>query len=141
MIPWLEKLMRKSVNTIPQKQVQKQSILFIFLNYLCMGLHCCLQAFCSCGEQGLLSSCDKRTYHCGAFSCCGAQALGALASVVVVHGLSCSVACGIFLDQGSNLCPLHWQAGYYPLDHQGSPKASCFKTQKSDILKSYGLKK
>ena len=31
-------------------------------------------------------------------------------SVVVAHGLSCSVACGIFLDQGSNLCPLHWQA-------------------------------
>ena len=32
------------------------------------------------------------------------------ASVVLVHGLSCSAACGIFLDQGSNLCPLHWQA-------------------------------
>ena len=31
-------------------------------------------------------------------------------SVVVVHGLSCSAACGIFPDQGLNLCPLHWQA-------------------------------
>ena len=31
-------------------------------------------------------------------------------SVVVAHGLSCSVACGIFPDQGSNPCPLHWQA-------------------------------
>ena len=31
-------------------------------------------------------------------------------SVVVARGLSCSVACGIFLDQGSNLCPLPWQA-------------------------------
>ena len=31
MTPWLEKLMRKSVNTIPPKKVQKQSILFIFL--------------------------------------------------------------------------------------------------------------
>ena len=30
-------------------------------------------------------------------------------SVVVVHGLSCSAACGIFPDQGSNPCPLHWQ--------------------------------
>ena len=28
-------------------------------------------------------------------------------SVVVAHGPSCSVACGIFLDQGSNPCPLH----------------------------------
>ena len=28
-------------------------------------------------------------------------------SVVVAHGLGCSTACGIFPDQGSNLCPLH----------------------------------
>ena len=25
-------------------------------------------------------------------------------------GLSCSVACGVFTDQGLNFCPLHWQA-------------------------------
>ena len=31
-------------------------------------------------------------------------------SAVVAHGLSCSAACGIFPDQGSNPCPLHWQA-------------------------------
>ena len=31
-------------------------------------------------------------------------------SVVVAHGLSCSAACGIFLDQGSNPCSLHGQA-------------------------------
>ena len=42
-------------------------------------------------------------------------------SVVVAHGPICSVACGIFPDQGSNLCPLHWQAGSQPLRHQGSP--------------------
>ena len=30
-------------------------------------------------------------------------------SGVVAHGLSCSVAYGIFLDQESNLCPLQWQ--------------------------------
>ena len=34
------------------------------------------------------------------------------ASVVVVHWLSGSVACGIVLDQGLNLCPLHWQADF-----------------------------
>ena len=34
----------------------------------------------------------------------------AWASVVVALGLSCPTACGIFLDQGLNLCPLHWQA-------------------------------
>ena len=44
-------------------------------------------------------------------------------SVVVAHGPSCSAACGIFSDQGSNPCPLHWQADSQPLRHQGSPFA------------------
>ena len=42
-------------------------------------------------------------------------------SVIVAHGPSCSVACGIFPDQGSNPCPLHWQGDSQPLRHQGSP--------------------
>ena len=42
-------------------------------------------------------------------------------SVVVAHGPSCSAACGIFPDQGSNPCPLHRQADSQPLHHQGSP--------------------
>ena len=42
-------------------------------------------------------------------------------SVVVAHGPSCSAACGIFPDQGSNPCPLHSQADSQPLCHQGSP--------------------
>ena len=37
------------------------------------------------------------------------QSMGAQASVVVVHGLSCLATREIFLGQGSNLCPLHWQ--------------------------------
>ena len=39
----------------------------------------------------------------------------------MAHGLSCSAACGIFPDQGSNPCSLHWQADSQPLRHQGSP--------------------
>ena len=42
-------------------------------------------------------------------------------SVVVAHRPICSAACGIFPDQGSNPCPLHWQADSQPLRHQGSP--------------------
>ena len=45
-------------------------------------------------------------------------------SVIVAHGPSCSAACGIFPDQGSNLCPLHWQADSQSLRHQGSPTIS-----------------
>jgi len=65
-----------------------------------LGLPCC--AFSSCTEWGLLSSCSVRSSHYGGFSCCRAQALGTRASVVVVHRLSCSEACGIFPDHGSN---------------------------------------
>ena len=48
-------------------------------------------------------------------------------SVVVAHGPSCSAACGIFPDQGSNPCPLHWQADSQPRCHQGSPIANIFE--------------
>ena len=78
--------------------------------------------------------CGAWASHCGGFSCCRAWALGTWASaivacglqsagsVVVAHGPSCSAACGILLDQGSNPCSLHWQADSYPLCHQGSPE-------------------
>ena len=69
---------------------------------------------------GLLSSCGARAPHCGGFSR-GARALGTwLGLQVVEHGLSCSSACGIFEDQGSNPRLLHWQADSSPLSHQGS---------------------
>ena len=42
-------------------------------------------------------------------------------SAVVAHGPSRSAARGILPDQGSNPCPLHWQADSQPLRHQGSP--------------------
>ena len=62
----------------------------------------------------LLQSIGSR--HVG-FRSCSTQ----VGSVVVVHRLSCSTACGIFLDQGLNLCLLFWQVDSHPLCHQGSP--------------------
>ena len=71
--------------------------------------------------------------HRGSFSRCSSWALGCL------DFISCSSwarqlwcrgftaprqACGIFLDQGLNLCLLHWQADSYPVCLQGSPWAS-----------------
>ena len=41
-----------------------------------------------------------------------------MGSVVVVLRLSCSMACGIFLDQGLNLCPLHWQVASLVVEHR-----------------------
>ena len=49
---------------------------------------------------------------------CRLQSAG---SIVVAHGLSCSMACGVFPNQCLNQCPLHWQADSQPLLHQGSP--------------------
>ena len=60
--------------------------------------------------------CCAQPSHCGGFSCCGARA-----SVVTARELSRSAACGILPDQGSNPCPLHWQANSQQLHHQGSP--------------------
>ena len=51
------------------------------------------------------------------------QQLQHVGSIVVAHGLSCSATCGIFPNQGLNLCLLHCQADCQPLDHQGSPEA------------------
>ena len=56
----------------------------------------------------LLSGCGAKASCCGGFSCRGAWALGGPGSVLVAHGLSYSKAWGIFPDQGSNPCPLHW---------------------------------
>ena len=78
--------------------------------------------------------------HCSGLPCCRAQDLGhtgfsscstwaqqlrllgsrAQVQLAAAHRLSCSSACGIFLDQGSNPCLLHWQADSSPLSHQGS---------------------
>ena len=41
--------------------------------------------------MGITLRCGARASHCGGFSCCGAWALGAQASVVVARGLS---SCG-----------------------------------------------
>ena len=56
-----------------------------------LGLRFCVRAFSSCGKWGATLHCGVQASHCGGFSCCGAWALDARASVVVAHGLS---SCG-----------------------------------------------
>ena len=51
-----------------------------------------------------------------------AQGIKTAGSVAVEHGLSCSMACGLFLDQGLNPCLLPWQVDSLPLSHRGSPE-------------------
>ena len=91
--------------------------LFICLLLTALGLRCCTQAFSSCGKQGLLfivmcrlliAVASLATEH-GLWAL-RLQQLQYTGLVVVMHRASCSVACRIFPDQGSNLCPLCWQA-------------------------------
>ena len=62
----------------------------------------------------LLQSTDSRVHRLQQLwrkgSVVVAHGLQSTGSVVVVHRLSCFAACGIFLDQGSSPCLLHWQA-------------------------------
>ena len=46
----------------------------------------------------------------------------------MAHGLNCCVACGIFSDQGSNPCFLHWQMESLPLSHRRSPSLILLKS-------------
>ena len=59
--------------------------------------------------------------RCAGLSLSRPLLLRSTGSVVVAHGPSCSAAYGIFPNQGSNPCPLNWQADSQPLRHQGSP--------------------
>ena len=122
---------------------------FIFIIYFifgCVGSSLLHAGFLQLRRARATLRCGARASHCGGFSCCGAWALDVWASVVVarglqstvsvvvVHGLSCSAACGILPDQGSNPCPLHWQVDLQPLHHQGSP-TSLFIVRRKECVK------
>ena len=88
-----------------------------------LALLCLVRAFLV-AVRGGSSSRGVRVSRCAGLSGCGAQLWGARAPFVAVHGLGISAACGIFLDQGSNLCLPLWREDSYPLYYQGSPSKS-----------------
>ena len=111
------------------RQLQKstlanlQLLLFTVFTFGCMDLHCCVWAFSSCGEWGLLSmqrvglslqwllllrSTGSRVHRLQELVV--VHELQRVDSVVVAHGLSFPMTYGIFLDQVLNPCPLRWQA-------------------------------
>ena len=101
-----------------------------------LGLHCSLAFSLVVESWGLLSSCGAQISHCGSFSC-GARAsvvvaprLQGTGCIVMVHGLSFSMACEIFPDQGSNLSPTLAKADY----HQATREAPQIKFQKKQSL-------
>ena len=106
-----------------------------FFLFSCAGSLLLQGLLSSCREQGLLCisvpgfpiavaslvvELSTRVSHRCGFSGCDSWPLQSTGSVVVLNGLSCSSVCGIFLDQGWNPCPLHWQVNSLPLSHRGS---------------------
>ena len=95
--------------------------LFIYFIYGCVG-----SSFLCEGFSLVVASGGHSSSRCAGLSLSrplllrntGSRRAG---SAVVAHGPSRSAACGILPDQGSNPCPLHWQADSQPLRHQGSP--------------------
>ena len=65
--------------------------LFICLFFGCIGSSLLCAGFLQLRRVGVTLRCGARASHCSGFSCCGAQALGERASVVVVCGLN---SCG-----------------------------------------------
>ena len=71
---------------------------FFFLRLVYFWLCWVFVAVCGLSlvqSVGATLPCGARATHCSGFCCCGVWTLGAQASVVVVQGLGCSVACGI----------------------------------------------
>ena len=74
-------LFRSHISSLPSSSTLDTTIPFtlkkkIYLFLTVLHLCCYVQAFSSCGDWGLLSSCDAWTSHCGGFSCYGAWAVG-----------------------------------------------------------------
>lgn len=106
-------LLKTSASTPVYHSIYKKLLIQLaFCLWAVLSLHRCMRAFSSCDESGLLFIVVCRLLIVFALAWllfCGAQALGVQTSVAVMHGRSCSTACGIFLDWESNLGPLHWQ--------------------------------
>ena len=119
----------------------------------CTGLCCCRQAFSSCREWGLFFVAVCRLLIAVAslvaehrLKVPGPQQLQHTGSVAVaLEFQGTSSAHGILQDQGSNSCPVCWQADFYPLHHWGSPNSVLYtllslnKNYKCDHHRTLGL--
>ena len=91
-------------------QMAKFLNIYFFLD--AVGVCCCTQPLSSCSRWRLLSMAayPVAEHGCAGFRACGSQA-------------QLPAECRVFLDQGSNLCPLRWQTDSQPLQHQGILKS------------------
>ena len=117
--------------------LRKQKILLIYLFLAVLSLLLC-RFFSSSSKPWLLFVAGHRLLIAVASLVAEHGLYSMRASVVLVHRLSCSLAHGIFLDQGQNLCFMHWQAGSLPLSHQDCP-IDIYIYREREILRSLGM--
>ena len=103
----------------------KKNYLFIYLCLAVLGLHWYVNFSVVAVSRGyslvavleLLLAVESLVMELGLqgaqASVVAAPGLYSTGSVVVIHRLNCSTACGIFPGQGLNPCLLHWQANYH----------------------------
>ena len=72
-----------------------------------LDLRFCARAFSSCGKWGPLFIAVRGPLSLSRPLLLWSTGSRRAGSVIVAHGPSCSAACGIFPDWGSNPCPLH----------------------------------
>ena len=129
-------------------QILEFPLSFFFLNFLFIYLFIFWLCWVFVSVRGLslvVASGGHSSSRCAGLSLSRPLFLGSTgsrraSSVIVAHGPSCSVACGILPDQGPNPCPLHWQADSQPLRHQGSPPLSFSITLASTFSQKYAAK-
>ena len=93
----------------------------ILFSFGCAGSSLLLGLFFpSCG-QGLLSVVVFPLRWLLLLLSTDSRACGLTGSIVVARRLSCSSACGIFSDQGSNLGLLYWWGGFFTTEAPGKP--------------------
>ena len=101
-----------------------------------LGLRFCARAPSSCGKWGPLFIAVRGPLTI-ATSLVAEHRLQTRRLSNCAHGPSRSAAWGILPGQGSNPCPLHWQADSQPLRHQGSPHWHFWG---NSFFKNHGLK-
>ena len=95
--------------------------ILIYLFFVCGGSSLLRAGFLSLQWGGATLCCLVWPSHCSGFSCWAwVSAVAMQGSVVVMHGLSCSTACGIVLYQGWNQCPL--QGRFLTTEPPGKPR-------------------
>ena len=83
--------------------------LYAYLFLVALGFHCCVRFSIIAASEGYSLVAVCRLLLAAGSPVVEHRLEGSWASVILAHGVSCSQACGIFLDQGLNSCPLHWQ--------------------------------